>query len=164
MNQMKLFVLPFLLLSLFMIVKPLAAQQPSGIHFFYGTYEEALEAAEDENKLVFVDAYTVWCGPCRWMSSNVFTNEYVGAFFNKHFINVKMDVERDDGPVFASRYGVRAYPTLLFIDSNGEEVERHLGAMKADGFFRWGQAVLPETEEEQISKAPSYKPLGDSEN
>ena len=68
-----------------------------GIIFFEGTWKEALEKAKKEDKLVFVDSYTTWCGPCIKMAKNVFTQESVGSFYNQNFINIKLDMEKEDG-------------------------------------------------------------------
>ncbi len=95
-----------------------------GVQFFEGTWNEALEAAQEQRKLIFVDAYTVWCGPCKMMDRNVYPNSEVGQYYNEHFINVKMDMERGEGYSFASRYHVTVYPTLLFINHEGAQIYR----------------------------------------
>jgi thiol:disulfide interchange protein len=99
-----------------------------GIEFFHGTWAEALAKSRAEGKPIFVDAYTDWCGPCKWMSANIFTKPEVGAYFNSNFINVKLDMEKGEGPTFARNYKVMAYPTLLFMDSVGNVKLRQQGA------------------------------------
>ncbi|GAB5553526.1 MAG: hypothetical protein Sapg2KO_31170 [Saprospiraceae bacterium] len=125
----------FLLLFAFNV----SAQQGQNIQFFEGTFEEALATATKENKLIFMDAYTTWCGPCRWMSSNTFTDAAVAEFYNDNFINVKMDMERGEGPALARKYRVMAYPTLLFINPEGEIAHKKMGALPADAFLDLGQ-------------------------
>ena len=93
-----------------------------GIQFETSTYKEALAKAAKEKKMVFMDCYTTWCGPCKMLSKNVFTNDTVGAFFNKHFVCVKMDMEKGEGPALARQFAVTAYPTLLFIDPQMGEI------------------------------------------
>lgn len=117
----------------------LQAQENTNIKFFEGTFEEALVTANEENKLLFMDAYTTWCGPCRWMTNNTFTDAAVADFYNKNFINVKMDMERGEGPGLARKYQVMAYPTLLFIGSDGAIVHKKLGALPAEAFLELGQ-------------------------
>ena len=68
-----------------------------GIEFEHGTLEEALVKAKKENKIIFMDCYTTWCGPCKYLAKNVFTQKEVGYFFNKNFVNVKMDMESEAG-------------------------------------------------------------------
>jgi uncharacterized protein YyaL (SSP411 family) len=106
----------------------LSAQKGKGIEFFHGTWQEALAKAKKENKLIFMDAFTTWCGPCKYLSKNVFPNDTVGQFFNSNFVCVKMDMEKGEGIGLAGKYGVQAYPTLLYIDGNGEIVHRTCGA------------------------------------
>jgi len=95
-----------------------------GIQFFEGSWDEALEASRTQRKLIFVDAYTTWCGPCKMMDRNTYPKASVGEFYNKHFINVKMDMERGEGFAFGQRYNVQSYPTLLFINHIGKQVYR----------------------------------------
>lgn len=102
-----------------MVAVPMSAQ---GIQFETSSYKEALAKAVKEKKMVFMDCYTSWCGPCKQLSKNVFTNDTVAAFFNKHFVCVKMDMEKGEGPALAKQFGVKAYPTLLFIDAATGEI------------------------------------------
>lgn len=99
-----------------------------GIQFQHVTWAEALAKAKQENKLIFMDAFTTWCGPCKYLAKNTFTNDTVGEFFNKNFICIKMDMEKGEGIGLAKTYGVQAYPTLLYIDGNGEVIHRTCGA------------------------------------
>ena len=85
--------------------------QAQGIEFFHGTWQEAVEEAKKQDKILFVDGFTVWCGPCKRMSANVFPNDKVGEFYNKNFINVKVDMESGDQD-FRRKYPATAYPTL----------------------------------------------------
>ncbi|MEO0469894.1 MAG: thioredoxin family protein, partial [Bacteroidota bacterium] len=66
--------------------------EAAGIKFFEGSWDDALAKAKKEKKVVFVDAYTDWCGPCKAMARNTFPNDDVGEFFNKHFINYKYNM------------------------------------------------------------------------
>lgn len=116
--------------------------QAQGIDFFQGTWEEALAAAKKEQKLIFMDAYAVWCGPCKRMDAQVFSRSEAGDFYNKHFINVKMDMEKGEGLEIRKKYPVRAYPTLLFIDYDGTLVKRSVGAKPIEAFVALGQDVL----------------------
>ena len=101
--------------------------QSSGIQFFDGTWEDVLAEAKAQDQLIFVDAYTDWCGPCKMMSRNTFPNKEVGEFFGNKFVSYKFNMEKGEGPEFADRYQVTAYPSLLFINYEGELVHRALG-------------------------------------
>jgi thiol-disulfide isomerase/thioredoxin len=113
-----------------------------GIEFFEGTWDEALEVAKQKDKIIFVDAYAVWCGPCKRMAKNVFTQEKVGDFYNSNFINVKLDMERGEGLKFRQKYPVGAFPTLFYIDYSGEVVKQVRGAQQADPLIQLGKSVL----------------------
>jgi thiol:disulfide interchange protein len=129
-----------ILLAFFMLMS--FATKAQGMEFFHGTFNEALAKAAAEKKMVFMDAYTTWCGPCKWMAANTFTDASVGTYFNANFINVKMDMEKGEGPMLASKYAVMAYPTLLFINPNGEVIHKELGAKPADQFVNAGKKAI----------------------
>lgn len=102
-----------------------------GIRFESCTFDEALKKAEQSGKLVFMDCYTSWCDPCRMMANQVFTQPAVGDYFNKHFVNLKMDMEKGEGKTLATRYAVSAYPTLLILDAEGNVLKKIVGAQLA---------------------------------
>ena len=127
-----------LTLSLFLTL-PLSAQ---GIEFFHGTWAEAQEKAKSEEKLIFVDAFAAWCGPCKRMAASVFPQEKVGSFFNANFINLKIDMEKAENAEFAAKYPVSAYPTLMFLDGTGKIVQKAVGGKDADQLLEFAQKVL----------------------
>jgi len=113
-----------------------------GIEFFHGEWQEALEQAEKSDKLLFVDAYAQWCGPCKRMAKEVFTKEEVGSFFNDNFINLKLDMETEDGRAFGKKYPVSAYPTLFFVNGKGEIVKKVTGGKKANDLISLGKVAI----------------------
>jgi len=120
----------------------MAQDSATGIQFFEGPFEEALAKAAAEDKLIFMDAYTTWCGPCKWMSKNTFTDGAVADYFNENFINIKMDMERGEGPQLARKFRIRGYPTLLFLDAEGAIAHQKLGALAAEPFLELGKTAL----------------------
>ncbi|MEM6262611.1 MAG: thioredoxin family protein [Bacteroidota bacterium] len=135
-----------------------------GMTFFQGSWEEVLQEAKKERKLVFVDAYTTWCGPCKMMARNTFTHQEVGKFFNENFINYKVDMEKGEGPGLAGKYSVRAYPTLLFVNYQGDLVHQAVGYKPpADFLFEGKTALSPaknrlnlETEYQAGNREPEF--------
>lgn len=114
------------------------AQEPKsegGIKFFNGTFEQGLELAKKENKLVFVDFYAVWCGPCKRMANTVFTQEKVGRYFNEKFVNLKLDAEAAQNKAVAEKYKVVAFPTLGFFKADGTPLSVTSGSMDADALI-----------------------------
>ena len=106
-----------------------------GVKFESGTWEEILTKAKTENKTIFVDVYTKWCGPCKHVSKTVFPQEKLGDFYNPLFINFKIDAESPAGKEFVKTYPVTGYPTFFFIDGNGKVIHKIVGARDADGFI-----------------------------
>ena len=89
---------------------------------------EAIARAEEEDKLVFIDFYTTWCLPCKLMDEDVFTDRELGRYMNERFVSLKVNAEEGNGVNLASLYEVRAYPTLLFLDTRGRVVAKKQGA------------------------------------
>lgn len=132
----------YLILLAFAFIMGSNTYAQSGIQFTQGTWKELLAKAEKENKLIFMDAYAEWCGPCKMMARDVFTQEEVGEYFNSRFINVKMDMEKGEGIGLSGDFGIMAYPTLLFIDETGEVVHRAVGYHTTDLLIDLGEAAL----------------------
>ena len=106
-----------------------------GIDFQKLSLEKALEKAKREKKLVFVDCYTTWCGPCKMMAEQVFPRKEVGNYMNEKFICLKVDIEKGEGPTLGDKYGVEAYPTFLIINPDGSLYYRFGGYSTADKFI-----------------------------
>ena len=113
--------------------------QAQGIDFFHGTWEEAIEAAKAQEKLIFVDAYTTWCGPCKRMAKNIFPLPKVGEVYNENFINLKIDMETEPGLKFQRTYPVSAFPTFYFIDEKGETIMNVKGGRSAEAFIEFAK-------------------------
>ena len=106
-----------------------AEAQSKGITFEQTKeWKKVLKKAKKEKKLIFIDCYTSWCGPCKQLARTVFTDPDAANFFNEHFVNLKMDMEKGEGINLKDRFGVKAYPTLLFINGQGEVVHSLVGA------------------------------------
>lgn len=112
-----------------------------GIQFNESSWADVLKKAKAEKRLIFLDAYASWCGPCKMLQKNVFTQKEVGDYFNKRFINVKMDMEKGEGPMVAQRYPLEAYPTLLFIDGSGKVVKKVIGYQSPQDLLNIGKSV-----------------------
>ena len=129
------------------IISLISLSFAQGIEFFHGSFEEAKAEAKAQGKLIFMDAYAVWCGPCKMMTNTVFPQPEVGDFFNTNFINLKVDMEKGEGIDIRRQYGVSAYPTLMLIDAQGEVVQLIKGARNAESLISWAKtAAVPNTE------------------
>lgn len=99
-------------------------------------FKDAVAKAKQTNKLVFLDCYTSWCGPCKMMSNTVFPQEKVGAYMNPRFVNIKIDMEKGEGVELAKRFQISAYPTFIIFNGDGNEIGRFLGGCDADAFIK----------------------------
>ncbi len=113
-----------------------------GIEFFHGSFNEALEESKKTGKPIFMDAYAKWCGPCKRMAATTFKDESVGEFFNKNFINLKIDWEESEGVSLRGKYAVSAFPTLFFIGSNGDVIQKVVGGQDVNGLLRQGEMAI----------------------
>ena len=118
--------------------------EEQGIQFLNLSWEEALQKAQAENKLIFVDFYAEWCGRCKRLKENTFPDPQVGTLFNEMFINLAFDIEKADGKALAEKYDVRRHPTLLFVNGQGEVVEHATGFQNTRRLIELGQTALAE--------------------
>jgi thiol-disulfide isomerase/thioredoxin len=126
--------------SLFIFSFVALTTQSQGIIFEENiSFNDAIAKAKAENKIIFMDCYTTWCGPCKRLAANVFPLADVGGYFNAKFINTKVDMEKGEGPAIAAEFGVRAYPTLLFIDGNRKVVNRVVGLVDGPTLIAGGK-------------------------
>jgi thioredoxin-related protein len=129
-----------IVLYLLLGISKMVFAQESGIKFEKSNWSQVLQKAKSENKIIFMDAYTSWCGPCKSMQARVFPDKKVGDFFNENFINVKVDMEQGEGPSIALKYPVRGYPTLFFIDpKSGKIVNQALGYKSTEQLIQIGE-------------------------
>jgi thioredoxin 1 len=117
-------------------------ENKDGISFHQGTWEDALKLAKDEGKPIFLDISASWCGPCKMLKANTFPNEEVGKFYNANFINVAVDGEKGEGIKLASKYRIKGYPSLIFIDSNGELITQTSGYRNPKQFIDIGKQIV----------------------
>lgn len=148
------------LFILLMLVPFLGFAQQKGIRFENDLSWAQIKAkAKAENKFIFVDCFTTWCGPCKYMSNTIFPQEIMGNYFNDKFINVQVQMDKtdkdnefvkswyEDAASIEKDYAIRAYPTFLYFSPDGEIVHRVVGGGEAEDFIaRSSKALSPETQ------------------
>lgn len=110
-----------------------ACQHDGGI-WFRGNAVQAAEAARDRETLVMMEFYTDWCSWCRRLEKDTFTHPGVAEELRK-LVAIRVNAERG-GEDLANRFGVDSYPTVVFVDADGEEVDRILGYLPPEEFLR----------------------------
>jgi thiol-disulfide isomerase/thioredoxin len=152
--------------------------QDKGIHFEHGlTWAQVREKAKAENKFIFVDCFTSWCGPCKMMDTLVYPQEVAGDFMNKNFISLKVQIDKtphdsedfkllyNDAVEIAKTYHVVAYPTLLFFAPDGHIVHRQTGMIPIPEQFneKAAEAMNPATQYYTLLDNFNKNPYGDPE-
>lgn len=134
-----------LLFTVIMIVGLFSSEaftQNREIKFEETTWAKVIEKAKTENKLIFLDAFASWCAPCKYLAAEVFTKNDIADFFNQNFINTHFDMEKGEGITLKDKYKVKSYPTLLFINKEGEIVHRSVGSRPPEEFLQLGKDAL----------------------
>jgi thioredoxin-related protein len=125
--------------SLLILCLSILVFSQEGINFQQTSFKEILAKAKAEKKLIFIDAYASWCGPCKLMERNIFPLQSVKEYYNSSFINARFDMEKGEGPELAMKYGIRSYPTFLFLNGDGEVVMKNYGYMSEQDFLTIGK-------------------------
>lgn len=112
------------------------------IQFIENSWPEALQRAKAEGKYIFVDGYATWCGPCKKLKATTFKDNKAAAFFNKHFVNVAIDMEKGQGPKLAEKWGLEVYPALFIFDSQGRLIISGEGFLDATEMIEFRQQAI----------------------
>jgi len=132
----------FLLLFSLLLGSSAWAQQPGGIQFFSGSWQQVLVEAKRQHKPIFLDIYAHWCPPCQRMAREALPNPLVGAAYNERFINYQLDAEIGEGLILARQYRIASYPTALFLTPDGQVIHRGVGYGGINGMVQQANLVL----------------------
>lgn len=124
------------LVSIIIFVFAIANVGFSQINFEAISLADAMKKAEKEEKKIFIDVYTTWCGPCKAMDANVFSDKKVGERMTKEYVALKIDYEKGEFKNDVIKYQIKGYPTMLILDANGIEIGRIYGSTTLDGFHK----------------------------
>jgi thioredoxin-related protein len=108
-------------------------------------WDAGLKEARDKNLPVLVDVYTDWCGWCKRMDRDVYSQPEVRDYLSRKFVTVKLDAEAGDparyedqdytGRTLASHFGITGYPTTIFLRASGDHLINAPGYIPADRFL-----------------------------
>ncbi len=111
----------------------------TGVNYFAGTLPKALEAAKAQDKPLLIKAYTDWCGYCKLLDRKTLSDDEVATYLNTHFIILRVNMERADGPEIARNYRIKGFPTMIVLSPSGKELDRFIG-------YRDAATLKPELE------------------
>ncbi|MCH8853060.1 MAG: thioredoxin family protein [Planctomycetes bacterium] len=104
------------------------------------TLEAALAKAGETDKMVVIDFFATWCGPCKQMDKDTWPDEDVVAWVEKHAILIKVDVDKEEA--VAKEFNITAMPTIVFLKADKSEISRFVDAYSATQFVSFGNKVL----------------------
>jgi thiol-disulfide isomerase/thioredoxin len=145
--------------SLPLVLALLASSSPTQGPFRELDFEEALALAAREEKVVFVDFFTTWCEPCKKLDRITWKDPSVMSWLEASTIPLKVDAEKNRE--LASRYGIRSYPTLLFVAADGKPKGGLVGYRSPKDFIAEGGDIVAGV---QLSRRLREKWLKDSGN
>ena len=125
------------LAALLLVAAPLFAQGPVR---WEHDYQSALKRAKAENKVIFMDLWTEWCGPCQYLQKNVFPSAEGQAALAKVVPFSSLVQKRDGTPVaegtkLSEKFNLNAFPTMVILDASGKELRRQVGAFRTGAEF-----------------------------
>lgn len=129
----------FFLMAFMPGVKSKPVNSGHGIDFAHISLAEAFRLAKEQHKLVFIDIYATWCGPCKLLKVKTFPNKDAGEFFNTNFINLSLNGEEGEGLKLFQAYRLNAFPTLIIFDSDGTPLLSKEGYMDAKTLIEFGK-------------------------
>jgi thioredoxin-related protein len=126
-----------------------------GIQWTEGlSWEQVKQKAKEENKYIFLDCFTTWCGPCKKMDREVYGSDTVGNYFNDRFISVKVQMDKtekdnafvqswyNDAGAINKEYRIEGYPSIIFFSPQGEIVDKQMGYKPVSGLLSIAQSAI----------------------
>jgi len=122
-------------------------------------WDQIIEKAGKENKMIFVDCYATWCGPCKMMDRDIYPGKLVGEYFNSHFISVKIQFDStlkdndrtrswySEAHALQQQYKIMVMPSYLFFSPAGKIVHRDIGQKNEPDFIKLGKNAFDPTKQ-----------------
>lgn len=97
--------------------------------------------AKAEKKLIFLDIYATWCGPCKYLENTVYPDPSIGDIYKNNYLTVKIDGESEFGSVLAGDFNLEAFPSMYFLNSAGKLLNSIVGVKEAEELGNIGTSV-----------------------
>ena len=130
-----------------LLVLGISAAADAQVRFLDSSTDAVRKEAIAQDKLVFIDLYATWCGPCKAMERDVFSKKEVGDFMDEYFVAAKYDIDKPTGKALAGKHGVRSIPTYLVFNTEGDLLGKITGSMPAEEFTAALRKIIAETGE-----------------
>ena len=150
----------FLLLFPGLLLNSTVSAQETGVHFEHGlSWTQVQAKAKAENKYIFMDCFTTWCGPCRYMRTTIFPQAEMGSYFNDKFVSIEVQLDTTskdneqvknwyaDAHAIKDHYSINAFPTYLIFAPDGRPLHRIVGAADAKVFINLVQGAFDTTKQ-----------------
>ncbi len=115
------------------------------------TFEEAIKLQVETQKKIFIDVYTEWCGYCKKMDRETFSNPEIAKYLNDNFYPVKFNAEQKEDVVFKGQTYINAEP-------NRKRSSHQLAQALLQGKMSYPSYAFLNTESQLITVVPGYYP------
>ena len=123
-----------------------SSNEKSETLFSWVSFDDAQNSAKVDGKKILVNVYTNWCEYCKKMDQTVYKDSLILASMSEHYHSVRLNADSDSLIIFngkeisqyelARKMGIRSYPTILFLDSDGDLILQINGYMPTDDFIK----------------------------
>jgi thioredoxin-related protein len=120
-------------LTLLALASAIACQQYDSSPWFEGDFESARAKAEAEETVVMIEFYAEWCSWCKRLEKETFSRNDVRRELGS-LVAMKVDAEKE-GIELAERFQVDSYPTMVFVEADGTEIDRIVGYLPPESFL-----------------------------
>ncbi len=127
----RIVLIPGIILCLMMIVSARPMAGPGPTSFFQGSYDDMLREAKKEKKQVLLEFWAAWCGPCKKLEAETFSDKKLAAYLNENFMVYRLDIDSPDGMEIVEKFEVEVFPTMLVLDHYGQVMSRLKGFYSA---------------------------------
>ena len=128
-----------------LLVLGISAAADAQVRFLDSSTDAVRKEAIAQDKLVFIDLYATWCGPCKAMERDVFSKKEVGDFMDEYFVAAKYDIDKPTGTALAGKHGIRSIPACLVFNTEGDLLGKITGSMPAEEFTAALRKIIAET-------------------